>query len=427
MGEGEVVAQLQTKSGIQISYDDKKRRILENLLRTLIASIKAGDFLAGFHVSPPLLAFCSLIKISGMNDDDLKASLAFRAGITLQDHENLTIEEFLDVFGGAIREYLDRPQQEYHLLFPINIKRNKIPNVPIVINGVSFEIYEWQDIQKKYDLSSLIAEVRKYIEFVHDPIYWDNNSTPLMAKVFGRNAEEVFRVCKGAYDLYRSFLNFYLDRSIRVQLSRLSPLASVVSPVGYGVFLTDGKLESPYINLEHLNYQALCKEGVDEQQIQTLINKSNSRANADIRLIEAIKSHSLGLEAANWENSFLAFWRVFEILAFGNRTDYNMNDVVNRMCTLIGAKDDGIKEFLMLCAHRRNSLVHRGNFPIEGQSLVLTLKYYSKLGITSFLRIGDSFSTEKMIEEYYMLANSTTEDLLERKDVVERILSVRNG
>jgi abortive infection bacteriophage resistance protein len=143
-------------------------------------------------------------------------------------------------------------------------------------------------------------------------------------------------------------------------------------------------------------------------------------------LIEAIKSHSLGLETTNWANSYLAFWRVFEILAFGNRIDYKMNDVIKRVCILLGANNNNIREFLNICAEHRNSLVHRGMFPSDGQSIVLTLKNYSALSIMKFLELSNVYHKVNLLDEYYESANSSTKDLLDRKSVIESILAKRN-
>lgn len=200
----------------------------------------------------------------------------------------------------------------------------------------------------------------------------------------------------------------------------------MIPPVGYGVFLPDGKLEKYYINIEHLNYQTLCKENIDDQKIQALIEKSNSRGAIDARLIEAIKSHNLGLETTNLDNSFLAFWRVFEILAFGNRIDYNMNDVARRVCILIGANNDVIREFLLLCAERRNSLVHRGLSPKDNSALVLILKHYSALSIAQLLRLSKVYHDIESLDKYFEIAKSPTNDLLERKSIIENILAERN-
>lgn len=305
----------------------------------------------------------------GIHEEDIVASLAFSSGVQLQNDDNLEINVFLELLGEKAKGYLDRPQQEFRLLFPLNLIREKIPAIPISVNRITFEISDWKEIRDNYDLESLIEGVRKFISYPHESIYWDSNSTPLIARIYGRNAEEVFRRCEVAYDLYRSFLNFSLDRSIKVQLARPSPLANIIPPVGYGVFIPNGKVECPYTEIEYLNIQSLCIENVDAQVIQTFIDKSTSGAEVDKRLIEAIKSHNMGLETTNWDNAYMAFWRVFEILTFGNRTDYKMDDVVSRVCVLLDSqKTTGIKDYLSLCAKRRNSLVHRGVFPIEAQS-----------------------------------------------------------
>jgi hypothetical protein len=424
-GRNILMGQKRTRAGVQISFDGRYLGALDTNLNILIDSIRAGDFLAGFHISPSLLVISSILTITGIYEEDIIASLAFSTGVQLHSNDKIDLDGFLEVLGEKAKAYLDRPQQEYRLLFPLNLIREKIPDIPILVHGISFEIHDWKEIRGYYDIDALIVEVKKFIKYPHDPIYWDINSTPLVARIYGRNAEEVFRRCEIAYDLYRSFLNFFLDRSITVQLARPSPLAKIMPPVGYGVFLSDGKLECPYTDIEHLNNQHLCSESIESKVIQDFIDKSSSRVDVDIRLIEAIKSHNMGLETTNWDNSYLAFWRVFEILAFGSRTDYNMDEVVSRVCVLIDPPKTKIKEFLSLCSKRRNSLVHRGVFPVEAQSLVLTLKYYSALSIWRFLQLSKVYHKANELDEYYELAQSSDANLLERKSVIENILAER--
>lgn len=167
-----------TKSGVQISYEDKKVDILRNNLNILVATIHAGNFLVGFHVSEPLLVLSSIIGITGIQDDNLTASLAFSAGIELQGNNEINLDDFFEALGAKAKAYLTRPQQEYHLLFPLNLIREKITNNPITVNKITFEISGWEDIRKNYALELLIEEVRKYIAYPHEPIYWHENSTP---------------------------------------------------------------------------------------------------------------------------------------------------------------------------------------------------------------------------------------------------------
>jgi hypothetical protein len=271
----------------------------------------------------------------------------------------------------------------------------------------------------------MIEAIQKYIGFSHESHYWDQESTPLVIKIFGRTVDESFRIVENAYDLYRSILNLLLDRTIRIQFSRQTLLASVVPAVGYGVFLPDGEFVCPYINLDVLNHQFLCKGDIDQEKVDLLINKSDSMNNADMRLIQAIKLHNSGLETTNWDYAYLSFWRVFEVLVFGERINYNMDDVVARICTLLGIKSGVDKEFLRLGANHRNRLVHRG-IPLEDeQAMVQLLKSFSTQSIFRFLEISDLYPTGKMIDEFFTLAGSPLTDLNDRKRVIENILLAR--
>jgi hypothetical protein len=211
-----------------------------------------------------------------------------------------------------------------------------------------------------------------------------------------------------------------------VQFASPSPLANIIPAVGYGVFTSNGNHEAAYTDVKYLNYQTICKESINDKDVlKLLIDKTSSSSDVNKRLLEAIKSYNAGLEMTNWESSYLSFWRVFEILTFGNRTDYNMNDVVLRVSSLLGLQSGVDMGYLKLCSKRRNLLVHRGYFPSEGQAFMLTIKEWSDLCIKSFLHLSAIYTNINELEKYYELAKSSTSDLLERKGVIESILAER--
>jgi hypothetical protein len=418
------MGQYLTKSGAQISYDSKKENAIKENLKVLLISIKAGNFLAGFHVSPPLLLISSLLNISEITDEDVIASLVFSAGIDVQGEKEVELPAFFEAVGRSTQRYLNRPNQEFHLVFPLNYKREKVLTDKFTINKFIFDVMEWKDMRSKYDINSLSDEVRKFIRIHHDPIYWHEESCALLIRIYERSAEEAFRRAEKAYDILIASINYLLDKSIKYQFGRNAPLASVLPAVGYGVFLPSGNLDCPFIDTEHLNFQTLCVEDLDFTRLVSVINLSDSENRIDHRFLQGLNSHNEGLETTQWDAAFLSFWRVMEILAFGQRTDYNMNEVVRRICVFLTA-DNPTKDFLNLCASRRNSLVHQGVLSSEGQPLVLTLKYFSNICLQKFEKLIQEHRTEQSVERYFEMAGLSTDQLEEYKKVVENILKKR--
>jgi hypothetical protein len=120
------MAQFTTRSGLQISYEDRKKPILEKSFSWLIDSINSGNLLIGFHVSPSLIVLSSSITISGISSDELKASLIFKACVSIYHQKIIVLGDLFEALGDAVIEYQKKPHSEYHLIFPINLKREKI-------------------------------------------------------------------------------------------------------------------------------------------------------------------------------------------------------------------------------------------------------------------------------------------------------------
>ena len=418
------MAQVNTTAGVQISFDNNKNTTLSENLSALISSIQSGDFLAGFHISPPLLVISSIIQVGSIRDEELIASLAFAAGVEVQGAENIDLQVFFEVLGRKAHEYLQRPHQEYHLLFPMNIRRDKIPIEQVAINRDTFDVLTFEESRARYDIAALQAQINDFIHFQHHQEYWNSQGSVLFLRTYSRSAEEAFRRGEKAYDKLLSAINYILDTSITVHLAGRFPYAKVVPSVGYGVFRSSGELDCPYIDPELLNYQQLCTEDIDANKLQAILDLTRSDRKIDQRFIQALRLHNEGLKTTNWDTAFLSFWRVLEIIAFGEQTDYKMNNVVDRTCVLLKA-DSKTRDFLNLCASRRNNLVHRGVFSSEEEPLVLTVKIYSRLCLSRYEKLIRIFGTEHMIEKYFELANLANEQLSEQQIVIQTILRER--
>jgi len=420
------MTQIQTVAGIQISYDSNKEKTIKENLSSLIDIIRAGDILVGFHISPYLLVISSMIQVDSIKDERVIASLVFAAGVEIQGSQDIELQVFFETLGRKAYDYVRKPTQEYHLLYPLNILRAKIPFGQIVIGQETFEVLTWEEAGKKYNVPKLQTEINNSIHFPHEQELWNHQGSVLILKIYSRSAEDAFRIGEKAFDKLLSSINYILDTSISIRLNEASPHAKVIPSVGYGVFRPTGELDCPYTDIDFLNKQKLCSEQIDPNELQVLLSLINSTRRTDQRFIEALSEHNNGLKTTNWDTAFLSFWRVFEILSFGARTDYNMSDVVKRTCTLL--RDNvNTQSFLNLCAIRRNSLVHQGIFSPEAEPLVLTIKFYSKRCLMKYENLIHFLKTEYMVEKYYELANLNSDQLNEQQLVIQAILNERAG
>lgn len=109
------MAQIKTLAGLQVSYDDDKTTTIERNLLALMESMRAGSsaLLIGFQVSPPQHVLGSLIKIQGIQGDDVTRHLMLTAAIQLQSLSDPGVLDLFEAVGRAGQNYLNRPKKAY--------------------------------------------------------------------------------------------------------------------------------------------------------------------------------------------------------------------------------------------------------------------------------------------------------------------------
>src|SRR5574341_672930 len=110
------MAQIITSTGLQVSYDDDKTTSIERNLSALMESVRSGNILIGFQVSPPLHVLGSLIKLQGIQGDDVTRHLILTAAIQLQSLSDFGVSDLIEAVGRAGQNYLGRPKMAYHVL-----------------------------------------------------------------------------------------------------------------------------------------------------------------------------------------------------------------------------------------------------------------------------------------------------------------------
>ncbi len=423
------MAQIRTSSGLQISYDGKKRGIIERNLLALIESVRAGDLSVGFHVSPSLHVLADLIGIESIEDNDVKRHVIFTAAIQLQSLAPPTLSDLIKAIGLAGQNYLKRPMQLYHVVLPLNVESGALSEVD------KFSIWEvdlipatWADIQRIYAHGKLVEDIQGYLKENMPDDLWNWSGTPLVTRIMDRVPSRAFQKSFGAYEFLRAIFNFIHDRN-PFQFQRREPLAQVTPSAGYGVFLSDGSFAEAFVDDEHLSFQRHVLSQINLKEVLRLLAMlwSDGKPNgAKKTFIEALLAYNRGLDATNWQNAYLSLWQSLEIMTtFDLGKQYRKKDVVERT-KILSKKDEVIDDFLNLCAERRNVLVHRGQFSEDGQSEVLLLKAIVKNCLERFLHLVKDFSTHEQLSDFFHNSLLTSNRLNERRQVIEKILENNN-
>ncbi len=420
------MAQIRTAAGLQVEYGDKKQVIIQRNLAALMEEVRVGKLLVGFQVSQPLHVLGERISIVGIEDDDVTRQVILTAAIQLQSVGVPSVSDLAEAIGVAGQNYLSRPMQLYHVVLPLNVEARLLTEVDTFsIQGVDLIRETWTNLQNIYALEKIIANIQDYLKDNELDDLWNLSGAPLVAKVRARNPTEAFDRAFEAYDILRAIFNFAHDAN-PIQFQRPEPLASVIPPAGYGVFLPDGAFAESFVDAEHLPFQHRVLSHVNLKGVLDLLAmlypEGKLKSTGKIG-IEALRVYDRALDAANWQNAYLSLWQSLEIMMTFDLGDYySMEDVVKRTRILLKA-DEVTHDFLNVCADRRNKLVHHGQFSEYGQSEVLLLKLIVRGSLLRFLSLINDFPTHAHLSEFFRHVHLSSEQLNERKQIIETILA----
>jgi hypothetical protein len=296
------MAQIKTSAGIQISYDDKKQEIVQRNLSALMELVRAKNIYVGLGVSQPLHVLGEIIRIEGVEDDDVNRHVVLAAAKQLRTTTAPTVRDLAEAVGAAAQNHLNRPMQLYHAVLPLNVEGRLLTEIDkFSIQGLDLNGGTWEIFQKTYAHDKLKEFVREYLKDNTPDDLWNWSGVPLVAGVMARDPPEAFGKAFEAYDLLRAIFNLVHDAS-PFQFQRPEPLASVISPVAYGVFLPDGAFAEAFVDVKHLSFQHRVLSPANLQGVLDLLGTvfCNGKLTGTKEIyIEALHAYNRELDATN--------------------------------------------------------------------------------------------------------------------------------
>ena len=185
----------------------------------------------------------------------------------------------------------------------------------------------------------------------------------------------------------------------------------------------NGFVYPEYLYLQNPVYQTFDKSAIDELLSQ--LARSSRPEDTACTFARALRAYGWALESVNWRECYLALWQTLEIMTFDREKHYDMREVAERAFLLLG-RDEAIRDFLNVCADKRNDFVHRGQFSSDGQPEVLSLKSVVRLCLVWFRATIKTYPTWSSLNEFFNHASISSDQLAERKRVIESILAKRS-
>ncbi len=418
--------QFRSTSGIIIEYDEKETEIILKSISELKKEIKRKhSFFTGLGISFPLHNLANLVKIHRYEDENLLRQLVFMGFVSNPNISETKVEDFLEILGKEIKKFNSRKTQEFHILYPINISSGIFSiDTEITINKIAFKVFSWKYMSEKYQIEALLKKIDKEVKPAFKLDYLKSMTTPFLAHVFDKRFESAFRRVESSAEILRSILNFYESDNVSIQFGIPQPLAKIRKVGHYGIFSPEGKLIAPYFNqsTQSLRENKDLKKISINEILSFIKNLQGNKPNINGILNSSIKLYNSALDTTDNSNAFLSLWQCLESITMLSSERYPMSEVVGRIQCLLNNKKLSYKYFLDLSAQRRNELVHRGIFNVEGQSEVQLLKIVCNFCIRSFIKKIKKYKTYDEMESFYKIAKLDQNKRILFKEIIDTLV-----
>jgi hypothetical protein len=428
------------KRNIEIFVEEKDASIItRNLRKTLKKiSIKENGSLEvpfAFDIEIRKEIICAKIKIKGSFDDKVMLRrLVFDSILNLKKKgvTNPDSKEFLSELEKEIFKYIDKPKEEFIILFPLNssggvLKRKRWFN----IQNTRFYKSDWEKVHNFPGWNDFINHA-KSIKYMASnlkeqilPMY--QNFTPLIANVKARNKDEAFQRLNKKYEIMRSILNLYFKfGTVTFQDGPPQPLGAILPPIFYGLFNKNGEYISLFFNEEPYVYKRISLKPNNIDNLNRMIKRMNSM-DEEIKsvFVDSLVKYGHALDTIDWRDAFLTLWQILENLSLSTLSSrMKMTDVCSRIKNLMGITDILHKELVEALVETRNKLVHLGKFSQDGLLEVDFLKIIVDRALSNFYWLSKKFPSKNALEEFFQIATLPESMLEKRKSIAESVIQI---
>lgn len=275
------------------------------------------------------------------------------------------------------KEYLSLKEDKFVLIstLSINSKKNKLPNVQIDHNRITFS----PKAGNKY--------IIRMVNDTHIQYYLRNKKIPTeytwaRIAVSARSTHDAVQKALGSLNLFRAALNYIINYNSRSFSFGNKP--KPINKVLYGPIHTlhklDGKLAEDYLWYEEECFemaQAYCSNPKDfEDMMKYFSNLRKQLSKSKIRnvLQDGILLYNSALDSYSFDTAFIKLWATLELLTGTNPKD--SYDTTIKRTKFIFKNVEIENDLLEILRKCRNDIVHRGYMDGQRQTLLDDLKLY---------------------------------------------------
>lgn len=365
----------------------------------------------------------ALVECSGVPIERSKRAMVQASLFRLGTCNRQDLPTFRRVLAARVRRYLNRPEQTYRIVLPLNVRESSTSRRgEIRVGEVSFMVLGWREVQDSTQFTEWLNAAQGVGLPSASALF--HNFTPLVVTVRAKSADEAFEACYDQFELLRATLNLEAFYRHTRQFGRRKPLSKCQPPPVYGIFEADGTYKHFYYEEgETRDYKqfALSSEELDRKQnLLDELTRNTAETSVEAVVAKTVWRYGEALDTSDWPKCYLTLWWALEHLTFCSTGNYSNKAVRSRAMALLG-NDRFLADVLDVCLERRNQLVHTGVFPDEGLAAVNMLKMVVEACINAVYRLRHVCSDWAALETYYENVSANNATLERRAQVIKAI------
>lgn len=335
-------------------------------------------------------------------------------------------------------DHILKNKQKFRVCIFLNIKPEEVPSeYRSVILGTEFRRITWDDFFARFG-KDIINQV--FIKDSKNGIFSSFSSiehqffdtlsfTPIEISIETYSVSGAVQIASDNHDLLRCSLNlpsvlgsYSYFRSIPEPITKIFP-----TPL-YIISFESKPDPIIYFTIQKFKYKSNTFDTKAWDSSQKLIDNFSEESEKEScwgYLTSLLFLYQQALDLTIPSQCYLALWQVIESgLKFGSER-ITSDDIYNRYSKIVNLEPIH-REILKILSHTRNTYVHTGIYPEDGDRILFILKIFVDSFLLALINKANKFPTIHHLREYLSLVDLNNTELERKKFAISTVDNDRN-